>query len=76
MSEAITRETRFVKRSLWFSSASESASEKSSGELLMGSCWFFPSWAECLTGALKCLILLVFDSYAQRASGGEPIVQE
>ena len=52
-------------------SASESASEKSSEGFLVGSCCFLPSYAECLTNMLKCLILLPFDIYAVRASGGE-----
>lgn len=57
-------------------SASESASEKSSDGFLECSCCFFPSYTKCLTNTIECLILLVFDSYAVRASGGEPVVRE
>jgi hypothetical protein len=59
-----------------FSSASESASQKSSVIFLVCSCCFFPSYPKCLTNTFKCLILLTFDSYALRASGGEQVVRE
>ena len=57
-------------------SASESASVKSSGGFLVGSCCFLPSYTECLTNTLKCLSLLAFASYAVRASGGGGVVRE
>lgn len=42
----------------------------------MSSYCFFKSYAECLTNTLKSLILLAFDSYAMRASGGGAVVRE